>query len=551
MASGTFRSNSSASTTLSVNIYEVARPYGHQVTFRCDWSVTTGSATSLGSATDRTLYIKDGGGNVVASHLIKDNVTWNESSTYTGSFDFTIELNTYEAGTWTGTPSTSSEGTQSCIWTTYVSALTMSYSQTWTAAGAPTGLSASPNYFEDSVTFSWTKGADGAYNAITDYHVYYSINDGAETGVAAGNNSSYVLNTNGLARGAKVRFHVAAIAPHGNVWSGGYSGYVYKNKAPNQMTSPSVPKTSYIPGETIRVSFSNTGDPDGNLSGVEVATDQNETIVGTNASPIASYVDVDTTGWAQGIQRKFRVRGYDARGIRGVWSNYTATVTLNTAPNAPVISYPAAGSTVYNKRPHVLLKAGAVNDGPDNILCLTDTAEHTTAADGALFSCGVNSDLTTDQKVVYVPGVDYGAAPSLSSRMYDSFLYSGSVSRSFVVATFAPTDADLTGAGMPIKAVHITDLRTAINNLRTAYGLASASWTAMQAGITLIGNVSIITELQTALQAVIDLVNGWDTSGTSFDLSVTWVNPASAGGGVDRIKLRQAIEQIRSTIILI
>jgi hypothetical protein len=263
-------------------------------------------------------------------------------------------------------------------------------------------------------------------------------------------------------------------------------------------------------------------------------------------------VSVDTTGWAQGSQYKFRVRGYDAFGIRGPWSTFTELVTLNTAPLAPEISYPAAGSTVYRKRPHILLKAATTNDGPKHILCVNDGSEKTTA-DGSGFSCGANDNLASGRQVVYLPTADLTVgAKTITSRMYDSFLYSSVVSRSFTVAAFAPVDPDLTVPGMKIKAALITELQTAVGILRTAYGLTAVSWTACVTGATLISTAAaLITQLQDALQAVIDRINGWDTSSTDFDISVTWISPAADGGGVDRVKLRQAIEQLRSTIVLI
>ena len=136
---------------------------------------------------------------------------------------------------------------------------------------------------------------------------------------------------------------------------------------PNTPTSLTLERTSYIPGETIRVYFANNGDPNGNLAGFEAGTDADAQIVGSNASAGATYVDIDTTGWEQGIQRKFRVRAYDALGAKSSWSNYTAEVTMNTAPLPPSIEYPAKGSTVYSKRPRVLLKAAQTNDGPKHI----------------------------------------------------------------------------------------------------------------------------------------------------------------------------------------
>lgn len=210
---------------------------------------------------------------------------------------------------------------------------TVSLTTIWTGASAPTNPTLSPGTFENSVTFQWGAAQPGVNNAILTYHVYFRINYGAEQGADVGNTTSWALNTSGWARGTVIDFRVFAITQRGDHPVSGYSAIARKNRVPNQPTSPSVPKTSYIPGETIRVSFANTGDPDGNLAGCEVATDQNETIVGTRAGASITYVDVDTTGWQQGIQRRFRVRGYDAFGVRGSWSTYTAQITLNTAPD--------------------------------------------------------------------------------------------------------------------------------------------------------------------------------------------------------------------------
>lgn len=167
-----------------------------------------------------------------------------------------------------------------------------------------------------------------------------------------------------------------------------------------------------------------------------------------------------------------------------------------------------------------------------------------------VFSCGVTSQISSGRKVVVKPYVngDVPVGSTIRARMYDGYLYSAEVTRAFTRGTFSPTDPDLTIPGMKIKAIHVTQLQTAINNLRVAYGLTAYSFTSVVAGTTPIGNVSIITQMQTALQGVIDRINGWDTSNSTFDISVTWISPAAPGGGVDRVKLRQAIEQLRSLI---
>ena len=548
----TFRSDSSASTIMTVSLTQIGRS-GNNVTVRVNWSVTLGSSTNNGasSSNNRTLYIKrSSDGVTLGSGVIKNSQAWDAGQTYAGSFDITFSVGTMNAGSMNVYIQTSDGGTQSCIWTDrdYCTDFSFSWSKYWTNCGAATNLRFSVNPFENSVTLRWNAGADGINNPITGYELYWRLNGGADTKLNKGDATSHVLDTSGFARGALLDFYLKSVSVE-NMPSSARSIQARKNRAPNQPTSPSVSQTSYIPGDIIRVSFANTGDLDGNLAGFEVATDASEAIVGTNGAAAATYVDVDTTGWPQSIQRRFHVRGYDAFGVRGPWSTYTAQVTLNTAPLAPEISYPAAGSTVYRQRPHILLKAAATNDGPKHILCVNDGSEKTTA-DGTGFSCGANENLVSGQQVGYIPPVNLaiGTVP-LSARMYDSFLYSAAVNRSFTVVTFAPADLVLTTPSLRIKAAMITELQTAVDNLRTAYGLPPISWEPCVAGTTLISSANdLIGQLQTALQGVIDRINGWDAGNTTGDISVVWISPAAEGGGVDRVKLRQAVEQLRSVV---
>ena len=56
----------------------------------------------------------------------------------------------------------------------------------------------------------------------------------------------------------------------------------------------------------------------------------------------------------------------------------------------------------------------------------------------------------------------------------------------------------------------------------------------------------MITELQQGLQEVMERINGWDDG--KFGFSISWISPAASGDGVDRLKLRQAIEQLRAAV---
>jgi len=549
MASGVFRSNTNASTNLTVSLYEIWRS-GTIVGMRCAWSVTTGSNSSLGTGAgnDRVLKITHVNGTLLSAAEIKSSsVWWNTSSTYSGSWDFSFDTGSYNAHTQSMIPSTSATGTQACIWTTYVSQLDVDISATYSAIGTPQITSISPVIFETVVNLAWNAAADGINNAVSSYRVYYNLNGGGYSFVDAGMALSYALPIVGVARGTTMSFYVVAMDSQGSsTQTSVYSGYVL-NRTPNTPTSASVPKSSYIPGEIIRVSFSNNGDPDNNADHIEIYSSAHGGVIATGAA-VAGYVDLDTTGWAQGLQTYFHVRLVDVFGVVSAWSNQTVTVTLNVLPNPPVINYPVAGATVYRLRPHVLLTAGVANDGPQAILA---TQGKNTRDNGSQFSCGTTSYLSSAQQVVYQSAEPWGSTPSFAANMFDGYLDSTSVGRTFNIAALTLTDPTITPSVTKCKAVHITELQTAINNLRAAYGIAAYSFTACVAGTSLISNAAYITQLQTALQAVITLINGWDTSNGTFDISVSWISVAATGGGVDAVKLRQAIEQLRTTIPLI
>ena len=544
----TFRSDSSAHTNLTVEFTQLGRGSG-SVKYRCDWTVTTGSETANGTGANnyRDLSIYWDTGIELAKHRIKaTNEAWRASSKYQGSFEFEVGPNvitTANPGSFGAYIRTNATGTQSCIWTRYCTNFSISYGEFWSNAGAVSNLSLGPNPFENTVNFSWGPATAGVNNAILEYRLYTKI-DETEQQIYAGSATSYQMNASGIARGKRLRANVVAITQRGDNPACGWSNTIMRNNVPNTPTSLTLDRTSYIPGEIIRVHFANTGDPNGNLAGFEAATNVDTQIVGRNTSAGATYVDIDTTGWEQGIKRKFRVRGYDALGARGSWSNYTAEVTLNTAPLSPSIEYPAKGSTVYSKRPRVLLKAAQTNDGPKHILCV---GEQSTQQDSTCFSCGINDNLQGGQQVIYRPAQEQAAGSfSLQAAMNDSFLSSETVSGNFQIAELSFTDADLSLPGMKIKAAHITELQSKVNALRAAYGLEAVSFSPVLAGITKIGNPAVITELQQALQEVIQRINSWDDG--KFGVSISWISPAAQEAGVERAKLRQAIEQLRAAV---
>lgn len=327
----TFRSNSSASTTMTITMTEIGRN-ATQVIWNVNWSVTTGSATYLGTGSNRTLYIKRASDNAtLASHVIKNNAYWAKSSTYNGSFNFTETVGHPNAGTGTYYIQTSSEGTQSCIWTNrnYCTDFNVSYSMYWSNAGAPGKPVPDSFVFENSVTFTWTPATAGINNNIIGYWVVYRYGSGAFQGYTVYTNQ-ITFSGSGLSRGTTIDCYVHAITQRGDNPASILSDKAIKNRVPNTFTGAAVNKTLCQPGESLIVTFTNTGDPDNNLYKVQVAAEGSDAIlgeiVGASASKNATSISVNTNGMPYGTSKRFRVRGVDEYGIAGAWSNLTASV---------------------------------------------------------------------------------------------------------------------------------------------------------------------------------------------------------------------------------
>lgn len=325
-----FRSNSSANTTMDVNVYQIARGNGN-VTMRCDWAVHLGSGTGLGigAGNNRILYINPsaGGGAYVGVEIKSSSATWAGGSTYNGTFNFVVGVDN-NTGSLVLYIQTNATGVQSCIWTNraYCVDFGAAYSEYWSNASSPGDPRVSPSLYEGTVTLLFAAAAGGINNAILDYHVYYRLNGGAEVGASTSGATSLTLDATGWGRGTTIDFHVAAITQRGdNPWSG-WSGQGRRNRVPNTPTNVAANKGIYAPGETIRISFTNTGDPDGNMAGIEVR-DNNGIMVGTGAAG-AAYVDVPSSLFPPGATRQFQARGYDSFEVRGGWSAWTAAVII-------------------------------------------------------------------------------------------------------------------------------------------------------------------------------------------------------------------------------
>jgi hypothetical protein len=90
----------------------------------------------------------------------------------------------------------------------------------------------------------------------------------------------------------------------------------------------------------------------------------------------------------------------------------------------------------------------------------------------------------------------------------DSLASGQETSRSFSIVSPVWTD-EVVG---PVKAAHISELRSMINNLRQAYGLSTAAWSDVVMGEESVWAAVYILEMRQALEDIRARINNYDAS---------------------------------------
>lgn len=262
-----------------------------------------------------------------------------------------------------------------------------------------------------------------------------------------------------------------------------------------------------ITGYEIQYSESTDGSTWGNWAALKV-----QALIAGNGT-----ITVAPSG-TRGTYRKYQMRTRGAAGASyySGWKAVSGTVRRNSAPASPGITAPAAGATIYNSKPRILATVGSDADSHAQIISVSGYVPSSAGAQDV------------GKSLVMRRSADAAAGSlSISATSEDELeVVSAAVERAFTYAVPAWTDPSLTVGTTPIKAVHINELRTAINNVRAYYGMAAHSWVqTITAGSTsLAGWTSHVTELRTAIDQIVALVNGWDDASSDHDISLpAWI----------------------------
>lgn len=295
------------------------------------------------------------------------------------------------------------------------------------------------------------------------------------------------------------------------------------NSAPNPPTNPiqnSIPETFYT------LSWTPATDPDNNLAGYIVekisyegeAAYSDTVIVGTSTTSFSWNI----SAYYRGHRFYLRVKSYDTYGATSAWCGTGDEVTRNFIPYAPTITFPKNGTTIYNKRPRIGYKFGSDPDGHGQKATLTISGSTIDSSTALSFS-QTGSSFVANSQIVGKWNADLLGNITVVAKSYDTQAPNASdavsTSSLFTIATPLWTDPVLESGSIPIKAVHITQLRTAINNIQAYYGLTQTAWTdTLVAGETPIKAVHI-NQIRTAIEAIIAYINSFDASSGIHDVA--------------------------------
>ena len=372
-----------------------------------------------------------------------------------------------------------------------------------------------------NVTLAWSGAAAGTNNAITGYIIYrngasyQTVNSTATSGslsvpahATAGSSYYYAVYTKGTHSNSAVSA----------------SRYVYTYAAPTAPTSFSASSSSPDAGTNVTLSWSGAAAGSYNaITGYEIHRATSATgaytllaTVNTTAANGSASVTAHAT---MGASYYYKVLTIGERSKSALSSTYfTLTSKANTAPIAPVITAPIASQTTYNPNPLILVTLGT--DAEGNLQTLT-AAGYTASSTG---------NLAAGKKILLKRAVSFTAPGAGSVSVTASDIHgaaSSAASRSYQYSNAPTTDATLVAGTTPVKAVHMTELRTAVNTIRAYYGLSAKTWSeGITAGATMLASWrNHVLELRLAMDEVIAYVNGWDTASSVNRIAVpSWVD---------------------------
>lgn len=412
--------------------------------------------------------------------------------------------------------------------------LEITYHPTPIVCTPPTSLSVADTVAEGDTTLSWSGAASGANNAITGYEIQYSDSSNntswgswtALSTVTSTDTSGTLTVSPPSTRGNYRRFRIRALGEAGENY---YSSWKISDNTVRKNTPPSPPTTvtaspAVYDTEPITLSWSGASGGTSPIKGYMIASTTSTDGENWSGWNVIETFNLSASSGSRTVPAS-SVSGMYTR--YGMWTIDTLDVYSNEkASNAiqktkamptPALSAPIAGSYTYNTSPRVFITTGTDSDGRGQVVQVKisggDRQDSVNNSD--LFS--VNGLLDADIATTFKPQTQTVGSKTITVRVVDEDLRSTSESINRTVTILASPFETIVANETTVKATHMRAIRTAVNNIRTYYGLTSTVWTEeITAKKTLIRNwKKHIDEIRGALEEIIETINDFDDS-TAF-----------------------------------
>lgn len=407
--------------------------------------------------------------------------------------------------------------------------------------GQPTNITVSPSVAETTATLAWSGATGGGVNSITGYEIEYSDSSHGESWgvwqalaiVASSSGSGSRIVDPSPIRGDCRRFRIRTRGVLGETYYSDWatSGNLRKNVLPSPPAvftatpevydggnialswSGVVPGTSEIKSYTIQSASS----MDGGITWTSFAALTTILSSGTSGS---TAVAADTR---DGVKVVYRIRTVDSFDAPSAYVS-SNIVSMVTSPPEPTILSPLEGRTTYSSTPRVPLKTGAYAGGAQTLSVRVDSGSwYDSAVDSDMFS--VSGPLGGNTATIFMPPPLSVGSHTLIVKAVNATTgtESGTVTVQFMIAAspFSEIIANVTS----VRAVHIQQLRDAVNAVRRYYGLPVKVWKeAVVGGKTPVWRWPLhIAEIRSAVDDIVSLINIHDASG-AFDVPpVGWL----------------------------
>ena len=196
-------------------------------------------------------------------------------------------------------------------------------------------------------------------------------------------------------------------------------------------------------------------------------------------------------------------------------SNSILNIPLDRPPLAPIVAAPRVGGITYNVMPMVFIQVQPEPDGQlQTVYVRFGSGDWHNSVDNPEYFT-TSGELKDNARTVYIadelPFGNHTLQVKTSDGNYDSPVVSRNIT--ILASTFDTIIFNQTN----VKARHITDLRTAINNCRSYYSMTAYTWRdAVTSGETAVLYWPFhILELRAAMEAIVNWVNGYDTAAST------------------------------------